>query len=186
MGVTYFKRFRMEIDLPGLDLSKRTVGSGFRFLSWSERLLESHARTKFLAFHSEIDAHVFPCLGELDGCRRLMGEISRKPGFLPEATWLAVCRANGKTTSEGCGTVQGIRDQRGLGGIQNLGICPEFRNAGLGTSLLFHALAGFRQAGVRRVRLEVTADNTGAIRLYLRLGFRVLKTVYRAAEVVCC
>ena len=47
-------------------------------------------RAKYLSFHSEIDANVFPCLGEYDGCVRLMQEISRKDGFLPEATWLVV------------------------------------------------------------------------------------------------
>jgi ribosomal protein S18 acetylase RimI-like enzyme len=42
---------------------------------------------------------------------------------------------------------------------------------------------GFRDAGIRRVYLEVTAQNTGAVRLYQRLGFRLIKTVYKAADV---
>ena len=78
--------------------------------------------------------------------------------------------------------MQGIRDGNGLGAIQNLGIAPEHRNGGLGTILLFHALQGFRQAGIRRVYLEVTAQNDGAIRLYRRLGFVTVKTVYKAVE----
>ena len=53
---------------------------------------------------------------------------------------------------------------------------------GLGTCLLFHSLDGFRRAGIRRVFLEVTAQNTGAIRLYHRLGFVTTKTVYKTVE----
>jgi ribosomal protein S18 acetylase RimI-like enzyme len=80
--------------------------------------------------------------------------------------------------------VQGIRDERGAGAIQNLGITPPHRGRGLGTGLLRRALAGFRQVGLQRATLEVTAQNSGALRLYHRLGFRTVKIVYKAAEVV--
>jgi ribosomal protein S18 acetylase RimI-like enzyme len=128
-----------------------------------------------------MDANVFPCLGELDGCRRLMREIVRKPGFLAGTTWL-LSYCEGGRRMEHCGTVQGIRDPSGIGSIQNLGIAPEHRNAGLGTALLYHALRGFCEAGIRRVYLEVTAQNVGALRLYRRLGFVMVKTVYKAVE----
>ena len=45
------------------------------------------------------------------------------------------------------------------------------------------SLEGFREAGVFRVTLEVTAKNQDAQRLYERLGFRRLRTVYKTAEV---
>ena len=44
------------------------------------------------------------------------------------------------------------------------------------------SLAGFRQAGVRRVYLEVTSQNTSAIRLYRRLGFHPVRIVYQTAK----
>ncbi len=66
------------------------------------------------------------------------------------------------------GTVQGVIDRSGLGMIQNLGIVPEARNLGLGTSLLLQSLGGFRRCGIERGMLEVTADNIGAVRLYRR------------------
>ena len=59
-------------------------------MPWEASLLEEFAEAKYLSFRTEIDSNVFPCLGELGGCRRLMSEIARKPGFLPQATWLAV------------------------------------------------------------------------------------------------
>ena len=70
-----------------------------------------------------------------------------------------------------------------MGSLQNLGIAPAHRNRRVGTRLLFRALEGFLEAGLARVHLEVTAQNEGAIRLYRRLGFRTVKTVFKVAEV---
>ena len=183
MNLTYFKRYRMEINLVGRDLSRAAAPEGYRFLPWDESLLEAFAEAKYHSFRDEIDANVFPCLGELSGCSRLMNEIAHKPGFLPEATWLAAYQSAGRRGPEYCGTVQGIRDRSGLGSVQNLGITPTHRDCGLGTSLLFRALDGFCRAGLERVYLEVTSQNHGAIRLYRRLGFTKIKTVFKAVEV---
>ncbi len=89
MELAYFKRFRMEIELTGRDLTPPPAGA-LRFLPWEDSLLDAFARAKFLSFRDEFDTNVFPCLAEFEGCRRLMAEIVGKPGFLPEATWLVV------------------------------------------------------------------------------------------------
>lgn len=182
MGLTYFKRFRMDIDLAVLSARPR-IPADYELLSWDSKLFDAHVEAKYLSFRDEVDAHVFPCLGEKPGCHRLMTEISRKPGFLPAATWLAIYRGGGKR--ENCGTIQGIRDREGMGAIQNLGVTPPHRGAGLGTALLLQSLLGFREQGVSHVHLEVTAENEGAIRLYRRLGFVTTKTVYKVSEVPC-
>jgi len=181
MGLTYFKRYRMEIDLPGPTLSGSDLPAGYRFVPWDDSLVGVHAETKYLSFRDELDANVFPCLGEQTGCHRLMAEIARKPGFLSQATWLMVF--NGDQGREYVGTIQGIRDRAGMGAVQNLGILPAHRGRGLGTCLLLRSLEGFREAGLSRVHLEVTAENEGAIRLYRRLGFVTVKTVFKVAEV---
>jgi RimJ/RimL family protein N-acetyltransferase len=183
MGLTYFKRYRMEIDLVGRDFSWGRTPPGYRLFPWEESLLAAHAEAKYRSFRDEIDANVFPCLGEHAGCHRLMTEIAQKSGFVPEATWLATCFDRDTRTSEHCGTIQGICDRTGMGAIQNLGIVPGHRDQGLGTCLMLKALAGFRQVGIERVHLEVTAENEGAIRLYRRLGFSTVKTVFKVAEV---
>ncbi len=158
------------------------ASSHYRFLPWDDSLLDAFARAKFLSFRREFDTNVFPCLGEFEGCRRLMAEIANKPGFLPEATWLVIRSNNLIGRLEYCGTVQGVRDQRGLGAIQNLGVVAAHRRDGLGMNLLLHSLAGFSKAGVRRVWLEVTAQNHRAIRLYRRAGFTTVKVVYKTTE----
>jgi GNAT superfamily N-acetyltransferase len=185
MDLIYFKRYRMEINLAGRELTPRSPPGGYIVCPWSPSLLDAFSEAKFRSFRTEMDANVFPCLGELSGCRRLMNEIIRKPGFLPEATWLLTFTRPGRGRVEHCGTVQGVRDRtNGQGAIQNLGVAPEHRNLGLGTVLLQHALQGFRRAGLTRVYLEVTAQNDGAIRFYRRMGFVTVKTVYKAVEPV--
>lgn len=183
MGLTYFKRYRLEISLNGTLFACPALPAGYSMIPWHPSLLESHADTKYRSFCCEIDANVFPCLGERDGCRRLMDEITRREHFVPEATWLLAYAPPGQSRPEYCGTIQGLYDQQGYGAVQNLGVTPLHRARGLGTNLLHRALCGFRSVGLRRAYLEVTAHNTGATRLYLALGFRRVKTVYKAVEV---
>jgi len=182
MGLTYFKRYRMEIDLTGRQLLSPPLAGTYHLVAWDDALLETHAETKYHSFHSEIDANVFPCLGDWSGCHRLMHEIRNKQGFLPGATWL-MAHDTPDGSAEYCGTIQGIRDYAGLGAIQNLGVTPEHRGRQLGSCLLVKALEGFQAAGLRRAYLEVTAQNDGAIRLYQRIGFVKARTVYKAVEV---
>ena len=171
--VSYFKRYKMELDL-GQAPQVPPPPPGYALVPWHAGLLTDHAEVLFTSFHETVDAVVFPSLGDRTGSQYLMTEISRKPGFLPGATWLLTGPAGP------CGSVQGVRDAAGVGAIQNVGVVPGYRNHGLGTFLLLQALDGFRQAGLRRALLEVTAQNEAAIRLYRRLGFLRKKTVYKA------
>lgn len=178
-GRLYFRRFRMEIDLPA-PAADASLPKGYYFLPWKDSLCEVHAETKFHCFRGELDAEVFPCFSELEGCRRLMRSIARRDGFLPQATWLV---ARGRAHErEFCGTIQGVRDPRGIGAVQNLGVAPEHRGRGLGAALMCQALRGFGDAGILRAFLEVTAENAEAVRLYERIGFERVRTVYKSRE----
>jgi ribosomal protein S18 acetylase RimI-like enzyme len=181
MSVTYFKRFRMEIDLVRGAFPAVELPPGYSLVAWSPELLAVHAEVKHASFRDEIDAHVFPCLGNYAGCSRLMDEISRRTRFLPEATWLAAFKhPNGE--KEFCGTISAVSDAAGYGAIQNLGVTPAHRACGIGTLLLKKCLLGFQKQGLRRAYLEVTAQNVDAVRLYERLGFRRTRTTYKAVE----
>jgi len=175
MAITYYKRFRMEIDLDRA-ITPSVLPRSFVWVPWNESLLDQHAEVKYLSFIGEVDAYVFPCLGDRFGCRRLMCEIRRKPGFLPGATWLIAC-AHGYV-----GTVQGVMDQGSIGAIQNVGVIHTYRGLGLGRALVRRALGGFSQAGLRRAYLEVTAENGAAVQLYRNVGFRRAKTLYKAVD----
>ncbi|MEM6328878.1 MAG: GNAT family N-acetyltransferase [Planctomycetota bacterium] len=181
MGLTYHKRYRMELDLRRAPPWQQ-LPVGYRLVAWSARRLADHAAVKHASFREEIDAQIFPCLAEHGGCRQLMEEISRKPGFLPEATWL-IEYTGVAYKPEFCGTVQGVRVTPRYGGIQNVGVTAEHRGRGLGKALVAAAVQGFSQAGLRRAYLEVTAENAAAVELYRRLGFRRVKTLYKSVEV---
>ena len=57
--------------------------------------------------------------------------------------------------------------------INNVALRPHLRGHGLGTALMRHVFAEAQRLGARRATLEVRASNTGARRLYERLGFYV-------------
>jgi ribosomal protein S18 acetylase RimI-like enzyme len=101
---------------------------------------------------------------------------------VPASTWLLEYWPANARRPVPCGTVQGVAEDK-VGAIQNIGILPEHRGHGLGTALMWHSLTGFKSAGIERVYLEVTAKNSGACRLYERLGFQRTKVVYKATEV---
>src|SRR5437588_798855 len=100
--VSYFKRYKMEVDLGDLPLPE--LPPGYRLVPWAEASLEGHAEALFDSFHQEIDSVVFPSLGDRGGCLCLMTALGRKRGFLPEATWLLAGPAGP------CGSVQGVRE----------------------------------------------------------------------------
>lgn len=175
MAITYFKRFRMEVDLEG-GVAPVVLPPGYRWVGWDESLMDAHAAVKYACFRDELDAMVFPSLGDPHGCRRLMREIRRKPGFLPAATWL-IAGPDGY-----CATIQGVIDRGPIGAIQNVGVTPDHRGLGLGRCLVRQCLRGFHLSGLGRVFLEVTAENDRAVRMYRTVGFRKAKTLYKAVD----
>lgn len=183
MASDCFKRHRMVIDIATCHERIAAPPAGYLYIPWHADLLDVHAQVKFDSFSREIDSSVFPCLGDAEGCRKLMREIVGRPGFLPGATWLAVHHPDPESRAEYCGTIQGIRTRERHGSIQNVGVTREHRQHGIGRGLIARALQGFRAAGLERACLEVTAKNVRAVALYRRLGFRSARTVYKTAEV---
>lgn len=182
MGVTYYKRFRMEIDLHRVFTAAPQLPEGYVWTPWHTTLIDRHAAVKFASFRAEIDSQVFPCLGEETGCRRLMQEITHRDRFLPQATWLITLPHPDGSPARDCGTIQGIVQPGGLGAIQNVGVAPEHRGVGIGRALVLQSLVGFRDAHVAKVYLEVTAKNVAAVQLYRSVGFRLARTTYKAVE----
>lgn len=178
----YFKRYRMEIDLDSTSVASAVLPPGYIWNEWSEADVERHALTKFRSFRDELDSEVFACLGEYYGCLRLMNDIAHQESFLAPATWL-ISRIQESGSPQDCGTIQGLSVGGFHGSIQNVGVVPEHRGIGLGRALMAKSLEGFRLARKKRVFLEVTANNTTAVNLYLSLGFRVIRTMYRVAPI---
>ncbi len=172
--VRHYKRYRMERPLVG-PAEPLPPPPGYFVVPWDERHVDVHGDVKYRSFVEELDTVLFPNLASVTGCRLLMRAIRDCQGFCPRATWL-IAGPDGY-----CGTVQGVLHDTGVGVIQNLGVTPESRGRGLGAVLLARAVAGFAAAGARTVALDVTAENTPAVRLYRKFGFRATKSTYLAA-----
>jgi GNAT superfamily N-acetyltransferase len=175
----FCRRLRMLMDLRKLPSHEPVLPFGYRCLPWEPELLARHAAVKYRCFRGPGDGRVFQSLSHPSGCRQLMEYISEHPLFVPAATWLLVYDDPIRDETIDCGTIQGLATTVDLGAIQNVGIAPEHRRLGLGRTIVLKALFGFRDFGASRVSLEVTADNIPAVRLYLSLGFRLSKTLYR-------
>jgi ribosomal protein S18 acetylase RimI-like enzyme len=180
MTTHYYKRFRMEYDLTRGVLPTAELPAGYAWSAWQPGDEDRHAFVKFHSFRDGIDSEVFESLSDYHGCLRLMREIAKQPGFVPAATWLIAASKERGHAALDCGTIQGVLASEQLGGIQNVGVSPLHRGLGLGRALVLKSLAGFREAGAKRVYLEVTAPNAAAVELYRQLGFRAIRTMYRS------
>jgi ribosomal protein S18 acetylase RimI-like enzyme len=65
----------------------------------------------------------------------------------------------------------GLRKTRHSGRVTSLFVHPEHRRRGIARMMLERLLSQAAEGGLRSVRLEVVADNRGAIALYEVLGF---------------
>lgn len=61
--------------------------------------------------------------------------------------------------------------------VMSLAVREKWRRRGIGAELLTRALSECKSRGARRAVLEVAVDNEPALRLYLKLGFRVKELI---------
>lgn len=179
----YYKRYRMEFDLKRSHVPEYALPDGVRWQMWDSSVCDEHAMVKFRSFHETVDAEVFPAFRTYSGCKVLMRSLSERTKFLPATTWLAVSEMNSIVGPVPVGTIQGLTESQYVGAIQNVGVVPEFRGFGIGKALLVRSLHGFREAGLKRVTLTVTAKNRSALNLYQLCGFRTYHTTYRSVPV---
>jgi GNAT superfamily N-acetyltransferase len=180
MSTTHYKRLQMELDVRRALLPLPELPPGYAWAAWHPVLAGAHAQVKCDSFHGELDADVFELLADLPGCRKLVTDISHHQGFVAAATWLIRFEGNEFLRPAPVATIQGIKRSQWVGNVQNVGVVPGHRGCGLGRALMLKCLRAFRDLGVRRVRLEVTAANRPAVRLYESLGFRLKRATYRS------
>jgi ribosomal-protein-alanine N-acetyltransferase len=58
--------------------------------------------------------------------------------------------------------------------LRRIGVVSESRGRGVGRDLIGRVIDHAQQAGCTRIELEVAADNSAAIALYRRMGFRTV------------
>jgi ribosomal protein S18 acetylase RimI-like enzyme len=81
-----------------------------------------------------------------------------------EAVGYVMCHLLGSGSTYDLGEVRGD--------VETLAVAPQARGAGVGTALLGAVREELRRRGCTHWSISVAAANTGAVRLYERLGFR--------------
>ncbi|MDR2761124.1 MAG: GNAT family N-acetyltransferase [Planctomycetaceae bacterium] len=178
LSLQYIKRLHMGIDFSKVSLPRVDLPSGFWYASWSSSLLTVHAEIQYRGFCNDIDAKLFPTFRKYESCLRLMESVAGGSNFMPEAS-LLIAHGDSCDLVEYIAAVQCVRNSLDVGAIQNIAVLPEYRNRGIGRSLLLGALWGFKRNGIKNVTLEVTADNFNATKLYRSVGFSTIKIYYR-------
>jgi len=104
------------------------------------------------------------------------------------ATVLAMPGADGRICYDADGTACGLVLDQCLGPdgeILTLGVAPAWRGRGVARLLLQDLIARARLGGAQRLLLEVAADNTAALALYISFGFArqgIRRHYYRRAQ----
>lgn len=90
--------------------------------------------------------------------------------FMQNGFFSALCETEGKELV-GYGCVQCVFDSADL---LNIAVAPDYRQRGVGKTLLKRLTGGAKRRGVKKMFLEVRASNVAAQALYTGEGFTVL------------
>jgi ribosomal protein S18 acetylase RimI-like enzyme len=127
------------------------------------------------AYHKHIDAAINDQYTSLAGATRLLDNIVHHQGcgeFLEQVSKVAIHRRTRKLAA--VLTVTVVR--RDTAHIPQIAVARTLQGIGLGTALLESAFTDLVRAGYQQVSLTVTDANSGALRLYERLGFKTFRT----------
>ncbi len=146
----------------------------FRLDDWKRKYDRGAARLLFRAYSMHVDAAINNQYCSVEGASRLIENIVHLRGcgeFLETASLVLVHRA----TEEVVGLLGVTAVRPGTAHIAQVAVAAEYQKAGLGKMLLETTMRRIQEQGFREVSLTVTALNSGAVRLYERLGFHVLR-----------
>jgi ribosomal protein S18 acetylase RimI-like enzyme len=91
----------------------------------------------------------------------------------------SVCHKIVSPADEMMAFVVGMIEPDNTGHVVALGVAPEHRRLGHGQHLMYEVEQRFLRRGVSTVRLEVRTSNVAAQRLYLDLGYKIVRRMPR-------
>ncbi|WP_262179641.1 ribosomal protein S18-alanine N-acetyltransferase [Haloarcula laminariae] len=133
----------------------------------SDIRIRTAERADLLGVH-RIEQSVFPQPWPFSALESYLGEA----GFLVAETDADDARVAGYVIAD---TVPNHGTP--LGHVKDLAVRDDCRREGVATALLRRALELLSSVGVASVKLEVRADNEGALRLYRQFGFEHRRTI---------
>ncbi|HET7212935.1 MAG TPA: GNAT family N-acetyltransferase [Terriglobia bacterium] len=146
----------------------------FVFGHWERKYDREAAQLLHHVYRNHIDAAVNDQYCSLTGTTRLVESIVRHRGcgdYLQQASIAAIHLSTRKLAG-----ILGLTAVRpGTAHIPQIAVASGFQGLGLGSAMLRAAFDKLARAGYAEVSLTVTALNSGAVRLYERMGFRTFR-----------
>jgi ribosomal protein S18 acetylase RimI-like enzyme len=163
-----------KVESLGRELFGPPAPAGIAFERWSEQQMDSAAQLIARAYRGHVDSEINDQYRSPIGARRFLHNIVQYPGcgaFYQPAAMMAI----DLKTREICGISLTSLVDASVGHITQICVTPERRGQGIGSELLWRSIQSLCEAGCEAVSLTVTAANTGAVRLYERIGFRTIR-----------
>jgi len=172
-----FLSVRMPLEFP---LKPKAIDPRISILPWQEHYQEGAAQLISTAYRGHVDSEINDQYRSLAGARKFLFNIIQFPGcgnFLQAASLVAFDTERGSIAGICLASLVGEQS----GHITQICVLKDWQGRGLGYELLRQSLELLRQREVTKVSLTVTSENTQALELYERVGFR--KTRHFAAYV---
>ncbi|NHJ05669.1 MAG: GNAT family N-acetyltransferase [Candidatus Heimdallarchaeota archaeon] len=123
------------------------------------------------------DYYIYPEMGDIEVCRKFFGSFSKDytafDGDLnPQIVY------DGKVI----GMSFVISPDPETAFIAEICVHPEHQRKGLGKALMNSIIEGCKKKGIKYLGLGVTIDNSGAYKLYEKLGFKLTKNILAIAK----
>ncbi|MEN6532804.1 MAG: GNAT family N-acetyltransferase [Bryobacteraceae bacterium] len=144
------------------------------FETWDESKQEEAAHVIAAAYAGHIDSTVNDQYTSAGGAKQFLTNIVQYPGcgtFFARASQLAFEAETGRL----CGLSLTSLLGKDVGHITQVCVAPHVRGTGVGYELLRRSLHGLEASGCRAASLTVTVANRGAVQLYERMGFEIVR-----------
>jgi ribosomal protein S18 acetylase RimI-like enzyme len=165
---------RPDSVVPAGLLQQKEMPGDFVFQPWERRHDREAAQLLHQVYQNHIDAVVNDQYCSLAGARHLVESIVRNRGcgdYLQQVSIAAVHRSTGKLAG-----ILGLTAVRpGTAHIPQVAVATGYQGIGLGSAMLRTSFEKLTRAGFAEVSLTVTTLNSGAVRLYERVGFRTFR-----------
>ena len=171
---TTFARNFMQIDLSRAALGRGHVRRPMYVEKWHDHYGDAVAQLIAAAYEGHVDSRINDQYRSQAGARRFLHNIVQYPGcgmFYRPASFAAFDPLTGRM----CGVSLASIVAPDTGHITQICVAPPVRGTGIGHELLRHSLMTLREMGCSVASLTVTAANEDAVKLYERVGFRVLR-----------
>jgi ribosomal protein S18 acetylase RimI-like enzyme len=148
-----------------------TIPAGLELRPWSGMHFQEAGRLLQRAYDGHMDASLNDQYRSAEGALRFLHNIIRFPGcgvFDLDASTVAVDTQGRLAAMLLCSRVQ-----EKVGHVTQVCVLPEHQRHGLGRLLVCRCAEQLWRRGFEAMTLTVTAENSGAVRLYERMGFKV-------------